>query len=143
MENDTIRLLRECDAGVQMGVDSITDVLDDVKDAALRDCLNASKTEHERLRDELQHELFARGDDGKAPNPMAKGMSKLKTGMHMLADRSDATIADLMIDGCDMGVKSLSKYLNRFPAADDRAKALTHRLIALEDKLSADLRAYL
>ena len=31
IEQDTVRLLRECDAGITMGIDSIEDVLDRVK----------------------------------------------------------------------------------------------------------------
>ncbi|MBR1811467.1 MAG: hypothetical protein IJ766_07485 [Clostridia bacterium] len=143
MENDSVKLLRECDAGVQMGVDSITDVLDDVRSDELKTCLNNCKSEHERLRDEIQAELQNYGDDGKAPNPMAKGMSKLKTGMHMAVDKSDASIADLMTDGCNMGIKSLSRYLNQYAAADNRSKALAGKLISIEEQLCADMRGYL
>ena len=143
MENDSVKLLRECDAGVQMGVDSITDVLDDVRSDELKTCLNNCTSEHERLRDEIQAELQNYGDDGKAPNPMAKGMSKLKTGMHMAVDKSDASIADLMTDGCNMGIKSLSRYLNQYAAADNRSKALAGKLISMEEQLCADMRGYL
>ena len=46
-------------------------------------------------------------DDGKDPNPMAKGMSWIKTNVKLVIDESDNTIADLITDGCNMGVKSL------------------------------------
>ena len=35
IEQDTIKLLRECDAGVKMGVSSIDDVLGQVRSGAL------------------------------------------------------------------------------------------------------------
>ena len=143
MTNDTVRLLRECDSGVQMGVSSIADVEDKVKDPGLRDLLSDCKSEHERLRDEVQSELLQYADDGKEPNPVAKGMSKIKTGMMTMLDDSDQTVADLMTDGCNMGVKSLSRYLNQYKNADDRSKALTGRLIRLKEKLAVDMRPYL
>ena len=143
MENDTLKLLRECDSGVQMGVSSIEDVISDIKDNTFRTILNDCKAEHERLRDELQNALDEYGDDGKAPNPMAKGMSWMKTNVMMAVKDSDATAADLMTDGCNMGVKSLSKYLNKYKGADARSKALTGRLIGLEEQLSVDIRPYL
>lgn len=143
MTNDTVRLLRECDSGVQMGVSSIADVEDKVKDPGLRDLLSDCKSEHERLRDEVQSELLQYADDGKEPNPVEKGMSKIKTGMMTMLDDSDQTVADLMTDGCNMGVKSLSRYLNQYKNADDRSKALTGRLIRLEEKLAVDMRPYL
>ena len=81
IEQDTVKLLRECDAGIRMGTESI--------------------------------------------------------------DESDATIADLMTDGCNMGVKSLNRYLNQYAAADEYSKDITKRLINLEEQLSVDLRSYL
>ena len=112
IEQDTIRLLRECDAGVKMGVTSIDDVIDHVKSEPFKKFLNASKDEHRELDMEIQSELDRFGDDGKNPNPIAKGMSWMKTNIKLIMHESDHTIADLITDGCDMGVKSLSKYLN-------------------------------
>ena len=71
-------------------------------------------------------------DDGKNPNPMAKGMSWMKTNVKLMANESDSTIADLMTDGCNMGVKSLHRYLNQYKAADEKCKDITKRLINLE-----------
>lgn len=79
----------------------------------------------------------------KEPNVMAQGMSWIKTNMKLAMNSSDETIAELMTDGCNMGVKSLSRYLNQYKAADDRAKAITKKLINLETDLCSDLRVYL
>lgn len=143
IEQDTIRLLRECDAGVKMGVSSIDDVLDNVSSEKLKTCLSDCKKEHESLDRELQTLLDRYNDDGKDPNPMAKGMSWIKTNVKMAVDASDATIADLMTDGCNMGVKSLSKYLNQYEAAEERAKDIAKRLIHLEAQLAIDIRPFL
>ena len=78
----------------------------------------------------------------KEPNVMAQGMSWIKTNMKLAMNTSDETIAELMTDGCNMGVKSLSRYLNQYKAADDRAKAITKKLINLETDLCSDLRVY-
>ena len=143
VEQDTIRLLRECDAGVKMGISSIEDVLDHVKDTDLKQDLAESKRDHETLEQELRTQLNRYEDEGKEPNPMAKGMSWLKTNMKLSWDESDATIADLMTDGCNMGVKSLNRYLNEYGAAEERTKDITKRLINLEEKLATDIRGYL
>ncbi|MBR5869015.1 MAG: hypothetical protein IKZ21_06165, partial [Clostridia bacterium] len=82
-------------------------------------------------------------DDGKAPNPEVKSMSWMKTGMTLAMNDSDETIADLMTDGCNMGVKSLSRYLNQYKAADEPTKDIAKRLIHLEAQLAADIRPYL
>jgi hypothetical protein len=143
IEQDTIKLLRECDAGIKMGIASIDDVLDNVRSDKLRKCLKECRDKHITLQDDIQILLKEYHDDGKEPNPMAKGMSWMKTNMKMVVDDSDRTIADLMTDGCNMGIKSLRKYLNQYEAASEKAKDFAKRLINLEEKLVIDIRGYL
>ena len=143
VEPDTIRLLRECDAGIKMGVSSIEEVTGRVENKAFRRLLTDCKTGHDKLKAEIRSLLDRYGDEGKDPNPIVKGMSHMKTGVKLGMDDSDQTIADLMTDGCNMGVKSLSRYLNQYKAADETSKDITIRLIALEEKLAADIRDYL
>ena len=143
VEPDTVKLLRECHAGVKMGVKSIDEVLDYVKSDTLKQHLNACKDEHDKLNTEIQKLLDKYKDDGKDPNPIAKGMSWVKTNMKLVMDESDSTIADLITDGCNMGVKTLNRYLNQYQAADEVSKDITKRLINLEEKLTVDIRQFL
>ena len=143
IEQDTIKLLRECDAGVKMGVSSIEDVLSFTHSERLKQYLTDCKAEHDKLDSEIQQELDRYKDDGKEPNPIAKGMSWMKTNVKLVMNESDHTIADLMTDGCNMGVKSLNKYLNQYKAADEKSKDITKRIINLEEKLAVDIRGFL
>lgn len=143
IEQDTIKLLRECDAGIKMGVTSIEDVISMVRDENFRERLSACKREHEKLRADLEKQLERFHDEGKDPNPIAKSMSWMKTNVKLGLKDSDETIACLMTDGCNMGVKSLNKYLNKYKAADENSKNITKRLINLEEKLAVDIREYL
>lgn len=143
IEQDTVRLLRECDAGVKMGIASLNDVMDQVHDQKLRSCLAECRNRHEELDGEVQNQLDRYQDEGKDPAPLAKGMSWMKTNIRLGLDNSDQTIADLITDGCNMGVKSLRKYLNQYKAADERSKNTAKRLIDLEEKLAQDMRVYL
>ena len=143
IENDTVRLLRECDAGIRMGVDSINEVIDKVKGDSLRDVLTHCREEHETLGGEVRGLLDEYHDDGKKPNPVAKSMSWIKTNVEIAMDRSDETIASLMTDGCNMGVKSLSRYLNQYAAADERSKSVARRLIDLESDTAVSMRGEL
>ena len=141
--NDTIHLLKECDAGAKMAVSSIDEVLDKVSSRDMRNILNKSREHHETLGDEIHSRLRELGSEDKDPNPMAKGMSWMKTNVKITMNDSDATVADLIIDGCNMGVKSLHKYLNQYPAADDDSKGICRRLTDIEEELCRDLRSYL
>ncbi len=142
-ENDTLKLLRECDAGVKMGVSSINEVLPDVKSDGLRRSLTDCRNQHEVLLSEIKTKLDENCDKGKEPAPAAKGMSWIKTNVKMALDDSDKTVADLITDGCNMGVKSLHRYLNQYSAADDVSKGFANRLITLEDDLARQIRKYL
>ena len=143
IEQDTIKLLRECDAGVKMGVRSIEDVLGRVRSRGLKHTLTDCKAEHGKLEKEIQAQLSRFHDEGKTPNPMAQGMSWIKTNVKLAMDDSDSMIAGLMTDGCNMGVKSLNQYLNQYKAADEYSKDIAKRLINLEEKLAVDIRQYL
>ena len=143
VEQDTVKLLRECDAGVKMGTASIDDVMPHVKSEALLQRLNKCKDEHNKLSLEIDKLLDKYRDDGKDPNPIAKGMSWMKTNFKLATDESDKTIADLMTDGCNMGVKSLNRYLNQYEAADEVSKDICKRLINLEERLAIDIRDFL
>ncbi len=143
IEQDTIKLLRECDAGVKMGIQSISDVLGRIKGNDLKTLLEDNKHKHDKIDSELQQLLDRYGDEGKEPNLMAETMAKLKTEMKLTMSENDSTIANLITDGCNMGVKTLNEYLNQYKAADEKSKDIAKRLIDLEASLAVDLRKYL
>lgn len=143
MENETISLLKECDAGTKMAVASIDEVLDKVVNSDLKALLTESREHHEKYGNDLHSLLIKYQSEEKDPNPMAKGMSWLKTNLKLTMETSSATIADLLTDGCNMGIKSLFRYLNQYATADDSAKDICKRLITIEQELRKDLRDYL
>lgn len=143
IENDTIELLRECDAGVKMGISSLEEVIERVEDENFRSLLSKCKDEHEDLEQKIGEQLIKFNDSGKNPNPVAKGMSWIKTNVMLGIDNSDKVIADLLTDGCNMGVKSLNSYLNKYEAADEYSKDIAKKLINLEERLTVDMRDFL
>ncbi len=143
INDDTIKLLRECDAGIKMGVSTLNDVSQHVRSRDLLGHIESNKREHERLGDELRILLDQYHDDGKEPNVMAKSMSHMKTVMKLGWEKSDQTIADVVSDGCHMGIKSLSRYLNEYKAADEKSKDVCKRLVGLEEQLMTEVRPYL
>ncbi len=140
---DTLCLLKECDSGTKMAVSSIDEILDKTENPKLKQLLSETKSHHEKLGNEIHTLLLQKGSKDEEPTIMAKSMSWLKTNMKLGMDKSDATIADLMTDGCNMGIKYLYKYLNQYAAAEHKAKELCSRLISIEETLRQDLRCYL
>ena len=71
IEVDTIKLLRECDAGVKMGISSIDDVLKYARSEKLKDALRTCRDKHEGLEGQISEMLSSYGDDGKKPSSIA------------------------------------------------------------------------
>ncbi len=141
--SDTVELLKECDAGVKMAVASFDDVLERIRNSDMKDLLQKSKASHEELGGEIHSLLDEHNSGEKDPNPVAKTMSWMKTAMKMGMDESDATVADLITDGCNMGVKSLQRYMNQYRGADETSRDICGRLVSMEEDLCRDLREYL
>lgn len=141
--NDTIGLLKECDSGTKMAVASIDEVLEKIQASDMRQLLRKSREHHEQLGNEIHELLLRHHSEEKDPSPMAKGMSWFKTSMKIAMDGSDASIAELMTDGCDMGIKTLYQRLSQYPAADGTSKSICRKLISIEEEFRSALHSYL
>ena len=141
--NDTISLLKECDSGTKMAVASIDEVLEKAKASDMRQLLRKSREHHEQLGNEIHELLHRHHSEEKDPGLMAKTMSWSKTNMKMSMDASDTSIAELMTDGCDMGIKTLYQRLSQYPAADGTSKSICRKLISIEEEFRQALHSYL
>lgn len=143
MQNDTIELLKECNAGVKTAVNSLKEVEERIQQQELKEIIQKSIEEHTKIGDKTHELLNEYGASEKDPSPMADAMSWLKINVKYSIDPTDHEIASLMIDGCNMGIKSVSEYLNRYEQADNKVRGLVQDLIELEKKLTDRLRVYL
>ena len=137
MNEDTLHLLSECAAGTDMAIRSLEDVLKNSAEGPLQKRLLDSKRQHEQAL------LRAQGKEAKSADPAARAMSWMKTEAMLAMKPGDATTADLISTGCSMGIKSLARYCNQYPTADEDAQGLAQSLIRLEDQLVKDMRPYL
>ena len=140
---DTQGILQECDAGVKTAIDSIDAVIDRAGSEELKEALRRSRTEHVQLGNEIAALLDENGLTGKDQNAMAKMMTHAKISAEMLLEPTDSTVAELMIDGCNMGIKKLSEYINHFPEATGPAVRVSERLIKTEQELADAMRVFL
>lgn len=143
MGSDSVKLLKECNAGIKMGITSLDEVLEHVTDNKVKKILTKSKEKHVELGLKAKEELAHYGEEGKEPAAMAKMMSWIKTNVKLNNEDSDRVVADLITDGCNMGVKSLFRYLHQYKAADESAKALAEEVIKEEEQLANSLREFL
>lgn len=140
---DTINLLKECDAGAKMGIDGINRVIKKVDDKQLLSILEKYLKDHEKLEEKIQEELKKFKDEEKEPNPLARAMSWVKINMKLIKGEHDKVIADLMTEGCNMGIKSICRYLNQYEKAMESIKGLCYDLVEIEENFAKDLRKFL
>lgn len=142
-QKDTIELLKECEAGTQMAISAIDDIAPRVEDAKFSNMLSESKKHHEKIRDEIHDILSKEGYEDKEPGLMAQSMSALKSNFKMSMNESDRTAADLIVEGCQMGIRSLHKYYNKYKSAGHAAKDACNRLLDIEEELCRKCYGYL
>lgn len=143
MSKDTLELLKECNAGCKSATNSMEQVQAYVKDSQLRKIIEQYNKEHILIGDECHKILDKAGETEKDPSPMAKTFSWISTDIKMMINDDEKKIADIMVDGCNMGIKALSRYLNEYKEADKESRNLTKKLIRLEQDFMNDLLGYL
>ncbi|MBQ3782348.1 MAG: hypothetical protein IIT46_03545 [Lachnospiraceae bacterium] len=142
-ENDTVELLKECNAGCKSATNSMEQVLGFLQEGKLKTLILKYNKDHIQLGDECHRLLNQENAEEKDPSMMAKTMSWLGTEMKMMMNSDDAKVADIMVEGCNMGIKSLEKYLNQYQAADSKSKGITKQLITLEENFRDELYEFL
>ena len=140
---DTFSLLKECDAGVKMATDALDDVRGYAATPEMRALLNTSRQQHEWIGREVEDMLKKCGGKEREPHPVARKMASMKTNVKLSADNSEPNIAEVIADGCTMGVKSLKGYLDQYKGAEVPARALCRTLVAVEEQLGTEIRQFL
>ena len=142
-KEQTIELLRQCNAGVKTAVNSIEAVLPRARDDGFTALLDHYLEKHEALGDQIHTALSKAGGHTRAPSAMARMMAGGKIGMKYAMHPNDATIADLMSDGCAMGVRKLCHVRNQCAGASGEARLLATRLIETENEMMSRMTPFL
>ena len=141
--SDTVTLLKETESGACMAKDALEQVLEHICDKTLRRAAEASLDAHCRLGDRIHGALADLGEGEKGSGAVARSMSRLKTQWKLSMEEDDRAVAEILSEGCDMGIRTISRVAEKCAGADLRARDLAGELIALEEALSRDARAYL
>ena len=143
MQDDTIKLLKEVDAGCKMAIDSIDRMEGFHMGPDMAHMTECYKQKHQALQQEVTKMLHDHGETGKEPNTMAAMMSKTTTQFKMMMREDNHQAAKILMDGCNMGIQSLSSYMNEYKAADEKSRKIADRLRELETNMVGDLQPLL
>ena len=143
MNEDTRLLLKECDAGTKMAVDTIDQVLPSIHSSDFKNGLKKYRDAHVSFGDKL-HALLSDGDEAAGDiGIMAKASARLMTGFRLMLDDSDKKIASMLTDGCNMGIQSVGKFLNQYDQATKESRRLAEKLLQDEEDFMGKLREFL
>ncbi len=143
MEEDSIKLLKECSSGCKMAIKSIGQIYEYVKDQELANLLNGYRSKHQEFEEEIVRRLNESGKFDEEPSTMAKVCSWIDIEMKMLMKADDHQIAKLMMDGCNMGIQKLSEYVNKYTAASDENVKLAKEIIKAEEDFMMEMKQFM
>lgn len=143
VSQDTIELLKKCNAGCKMAIDSMEQIAKYVNDDALKNLITKYNGEHIRTEEEIHRLLNKMEEEDQEPNPIAKASSWIQSEVKMMLKGDTHQAASLLTDGCNMGIKSLHEYKNSYKAADEKSVNLCEKICSLESRMVEDLQAFL
>ena len=74
---------------------------------------------------------------------MAQAFSWITTEMKLMIKDDNTQIAKILMDGCNMGIKSLSEQINKYPEASRESRAAAEKIVKCEEKLMGELKKFL
>lgn len=143
MEKQTVALLKECNAGCKMAVKSMAQIEEFLMNAELGQTLAAYRKQHEKLEEESSKLLAELGEGGRQPDKLAAAFSWITTEVKLMVKDDASQIAKILMNGCNMGIQSISECLNKNKDASHDSISVAKKLIKCEEKLMEDMKEYL
>lgn len=142
MDANTIELLKECNKGSKMAVASISQVLPKIHSTDFCKLVEEYNKEHKEIERETSAMLKECGEEESEPGIMATAMSFITTEVKTMAD-DDRKVAKILMDGCNMGIQSVSEYLNKYTEADKEVVKVARKLVKMEEHFMESVKEYL
>ena len=143
MEKHTAEGLKVCNSGCKMAVNSMNRVEEYVLDKKLKKLLTEAKKKHEEMEDESGRLLAACGQREEKPDVLASAASWLTTEMKLMLKDDNTQIAKILMDGCSMGVQSITEKMNKYPEASRESISLAKKIVKCEEHFAEELKKFL
>lgn len=143
VNQDTIELLKECDAGCNMAIESMEQINRYVTNDQLKALITKYNGAHIKLEEDIHRLLNNMGEEGQEPSPLERMGAWAQTELKMSMNGDIKKAADILTNGCNMGIKSLCEYKNTYKTADEKSVALCEKLCDIESHMVEDLQTFL
>ena len=144
MKEIEINVLDELNKGCSMGMDAIGFVLDKVHDDNFKNILSMQYEQYQKLSDKIC-KLFPEYEDNREPketNAMNKVMTWYGINIKTLMDDSNSKIAELLMQGTNMGIVEGRKLLNH-KNEDEEVHKLVSEYVEMQERALERLKEFL
>ncbi|MBO5305770.1 MAG: hypothetical protein J6B12_03300 [Clostridia bacterium] len=138
----TVELYQEIYKGCKMGGEAIVNLRPKVTDEGLRSELTAQLERYEEFASKAREQLFDMDKSPKEENLLTKLSSKMGVMMNTMIDATSSHIAQMIIEGCSMGITDLIKAIHAHDEKDD-AEKLARDVISFEESCTENMKKYL
>ena len=132
--NETIQLLQDVVRNARTGQDAVEHLMQKTEAGRMRDELIREKEDYAVTRRESERALVNAGGRAEPVEALEKAGMWAGLEMQTMADRSNAHIAELVIQGATMGVIEMTKALNQYDGADAGARDLASRFVVQQNE---------
>jgi Tfp pilus assembly pilus retraction ATPase PilT len=142
MDEQSISLLKECSSGCKMASGSIRQVREYAKNDKLERILDSYDKKHKSLGKETTQLLEKYGKQEEEPGVMADLWAKMDIEMKMLINGNHHQIAKLMMDGCNMGIQTISEKINQYAEASKESIDVAQKLVKIEEDFMKEMKEF-
>lgn len=142
MDANTIELLKECSSGCHMAMESVKKMREYAEDPELNHLLESYGEKHRKLEAKIAEKLECYGEKESSPSKMAEMMASMEMHMKMFMHPDDKQVAKIMMDGCNMGIQSVSEYVNKYPDASKESQEFAKELIRIEEDFMQEMKGF-
>jgi len=143
MNSDTISLLQKCDAGCKNATNSMEQVMGFVQDNNLKNVISDYNQKHIKIGNQCHSLLDKYGSNEKDPQLMTRAMTFMSTEIKMMTGDTNKKAAEIMVDGCNMGIKTVSGYINQYSNANNESLQMANKIVKTEQDFIEELRDFL
>lgn len=136
-------ILNEINKGIKMGMDSISNVSEKVQDDNFKKDLKYQYDKYNDILNKVNTQLTNYDDFPKELNPMQKAMGWMSVEFNTMEDKSTSKIAEMMLQGTNMGIIKGVKLLNHNPTTDEPVKNILTEFVQFQEDTVEQLKKYL
>ena len=141
---ENINVLDELNKGACMGMDAIHFILDKLEDQKFKESLEFQYNKYKDISRRI-NEVYTKYNSEDTPHEtsmMNKAMTWYGIEMKTLTDHSDSKIAELLLQGTNMGIIEGRKLLNN-KEVDSEVKELMQEYVTMQEDSVENLKKYL